>query len=91
MAVEAMLCGTPVVSVDYGAMTETVKDGMGFRCHTLQDWIDGIEGAKHLDREFIANSAQATYSLEACGKRYDKIFKQIDALNRKGWYELNIG
>lgn len=91
MAVEAMLCGTPVVSVDYGAMTETVKEGMGFRCHTLQDWLDGIEATKDLDRRFIADSARATYSLEACGKRYDKIFKQIDALNRKGWYEVNFG
>jgi glycosyltransferase involved in cell wall biosynthesis len=89
MAVEAMLCGTPVVSVDYGAMTETIAEGvMGYRCHTLQDWIDGINDVGDLDRAAIAARARATYSLDACGKRYDKIFKQLNDLYRKGWYEL---
>jgi glycosyltransferase involved in cell wall biosynthesis len=88
MAVEAMLCGTPVVSVDYGGMTETVQDGMGFRCHTLQDWLDGIHAAGDLDRGEIARRARAQYSLEACGKRYDRIFQQLNALYRQGWYEM---
>lgn len=89
MAVEAMLCGTPVVSVNYGAMTETILDGVtGFRCHTLQDWIDAIDNAGDLSRRMVANVARSRYSLEACGKRYDKIFKDINNLNKKGWYQL---
>ena len=88
MAVEAMLCGTPVVAVDYGAMTETVQDGMGFRCHTLQDWIDAIHAVGDLDRAAIAERARSRYSLEACGQRYAKIFRQLNDLYRKGWYEL---
>jgi 2-polyprenyl-3-methyl-5-hydroxy-6-metoxy-1,4-benzoquinol methylase len=90
MAVEAMLCGTPVVSVDYGAMTETITEGvMGYRCHTLQDWIDGINAAGDLDRRIIADTARAKWSLEACGARYDKIFRQLNDLYRKGWYEVD--
>jgi 2-polyprenyl-3-methyl-5-hydroxy-6-metoxy-1,4-benzoquinol methylase len=89
MAVEAMLCGTPVVSVDYGAMTETViPEVSGFHCHTLQDWVDGIHGVGSLDRRMIATIARNKWSLEACGKRYDKIFQQLNALYRNGWYEL---
>jgi hypothetical protein len=89
MAAEAMLCGTPIVSVDYGAMTETVIEGVsGFRCHTLQDWIDGIHAVGDLDRRVIANIARSKWSLEACGKRYDKIFQQLNDLYRAGWYEL---
>jgi glycosyltransferase involved in cell wall biosynthesis len=88
MTVEAMLTGTPVVSADYGAMTETVSDGMGFRCHTLQDWIDGIHAVGDLDRRFIADVARSRWSLEACGARYKKIFRQVNDLHRKGWYEL---
>lgn len=89
MSVEAMLCGTPVISVDYGAMTETVQEGMGFRCHTLQDWIDGIHQAGDLDRTYIAQQARSRYSLEACGKKYDKIFSQLNDLYSQGWYEVN--
>jgi 2-polyprenyl-3-methyl-5-hydroxy-6-metoxy-1,4-benzoquinol methylase len=88
MAVEAMLCGTPVVSVNYGAMTETVVEGiMGYKCHTLQDWIDGINNAGSLDRRTIASIARNQWSLEACGRRYDKIFCQLNDLYRRGWYE----
>ena len=88
MAVEAMLCGTPVVSVNYGAMTETVVEGiMGHKCHTLQDWIDGINNAGSLDRRTIASIARNQWSLEACGRRYDKIFCQLNDLYRRGWYE----
>ncbi len=88
MAVEAMLCGTPVVSVNYGAMTETVTEGvMGYKCHTLQDWIDGINNVGNLDRRTIASIARNQWSLEACGRRYDKIFCQLNDLYRRGWYE----
>jgi glycosyltransferase involved in cell wall biosynthesis len=92
MAVEAMLCGTPVVSVNYGAMTETVTEGVtGYRCHTLQDWLDGIHAVENLDRQAIADSARARWSLETCGARYDKIFCQLNDLYRKGWYEISEG
>ncbi len=90
MAVEAMLCGTPVVAVDYGAMTETVIEGIsGYRCHTLQDWIDAIDAVGYLDRGKIAAIARTKWSLEACAKRYDKIFQQINDLYRRGWYEVD--
>jgi len=75
--------------VDYGAMTETVTEGVsGYRCHTLQDWIDGINAVGDLDRRTIAAIARARWSLEACAKRYDKAFHQLNGLYRQGWYEL---
>ena len=87
--VEAMLCGTPLIAVDYGAFTETVIDGVtGFRCHTLQDWIDAVDQTADIDRSVVASTARSRYSLEACGKKYDKIFKDINTLWGKGWYQL---
>jgi len=87
--VEAMMCGTPLIAVDYGAFTETIVDGVtGFRCHTLQDWIDAIHNAGNLNRVTVAKTARMRYSLETCGKKYDKIFKDINNLNKKGWYQL---
>jgi SAM-dependent methyltransferase len=89
--VEAMLCGTPLIAVDYGAFTETIVDGVtGFRCHTLEDWVTSIHYVDKLDRKTIAETARSKYSLEACGKKYDKIFKDINSLWRKGWYEMPV-
>ena len=42
-----------------------------------------------LDRRTIAGIARAMWSLEACGARYDKIFRQLNGLYRGGWYEVN--
>lgn len=87
--VEGMLCGTPLIASDYGAFTETVLHGLtGYRCKTLWDWLEAIDDAGKLDRKFIADRARATYSLQACGKLYDKAFTQMSQLHDEGWYTL---
>ena len=87
--VEGMLCGTPLIASDYGAFSETVIPGVtGFRCKTLRDWLEAIERADSLDRQAIATHARSTYSLEACGRQYDKAFQQMSELHDKGWYTL---
>ena len=87
--VEGMLCGTPLLASDYGAFTETViPDVTGYRCKTLWDWLDAIENVSKLDRKEIARIARSRYSLEACGKMYDKAFTQMHQLHAEGWYTL---
>lgn len=87
--VEGMLCGTPLLATDYGAFTETVIPGVtGFRCKTLRDWLEAIENVESLDRKVIADHARCTYSLQACGARYDKAFQQMFELYANGWYTL---
>lgn len=87
--VEGLLCGTPLLGVDYGAFSETVQHGVnGFRCHTLKEWLTSMEMAKELDRKQIALDARSKYSLETCGAKYDHAFSLIHQLYDKGWYTL---
>ncbi|MFZ9655110.1 MAG: glycosyltransferase [Limnohabitans sp.] len=87
--VEAMLCGTPLIAVDYGAFTETIIEGLtGFRCHTLQDWLDAIDKVGDLNRKAIAYVTRQRYSLETCGAKYKKIFQTLADLHGDGWYAL---
>lgn len=87
--VEAMLCGTPLISVDYGAFTETVQQGIsGYRCKVLKQWLGAIQAAGKLDRRRIAEYARNKYSLQACGVLYDQAFKQILDLYESGWYTI---
>lgn len=87
--VEGMLCGTPLIAVDYGAFTETVIHGTtGYRCHTLQDWLDAVDNIDLIDRWTTSQVARNRYSLEACGERYDKVFQDLSNLYKKGWYQL---
>jgi len=87
--VEGLLCGTPLIATDYGAFTETVQHGVnGYRCKTLADWLVALRDVGQLDRRRIAQASRATYSLQACGARYDDAFTKIHQLYDKGWYTL---
>jgi glycosyltransferase involved in cell wall biosynthesis len=88
IAVEAQLCGTPVISTDWGAFTETVRPGeSGFRCRTLGEFMWAAENAHKLNRKDIREYAQATWSLEAIGPQYDLYFQRLMTLNGEGWYD----
>jgi glycosyltransferase involved in cell wall biosynthesis len=87
VAVEAMACGTPVITSDWGAFTETVVQGKtGFRCRTFQQFLDAAELVKHLDPMRIREHTMAHYSLEAIGPRYDEYFRLLMTLWDDGWY-----
>lgn len=87
VAVEAMLCGTPVLSSSYGAFTETIEDEVtGFRCHTLGDFLAALDSAPSLDRQYISDRARRLYGYARAGKMYDRAFQQIADLREAGWY-----
>lgn len=87
VAVEAQLCGTPVISTDFGAFTETVDDKItGFRCHTMKEFVDAIGYVHLLDRYHISSRARALYSLEAVGLQYEQYFTRLySMLFEGGW------
>ena len=87
VAVEAQICGTPVLGASYGAFTETIEQGRtGYRCRTLGDWIEGVSLAKKLDRQYVRERAVSLYSLPVVAREYDKVFMQIQDVWEKGWY-----
>jgi glycosyltransferase involved in cell wall biosynthesis len=87
VAVEAMLCGTPVISTDWGAMTETVVNGVtGFRCRTLAEFMRAAEDVKALDPAAIRKHAIERYSLDAIAPQYDAYFRRLLTLWGDGWY-----
>jgi len=88
IAVEAQLCGTPVISTDWGAFTETVEQGVsGWRCRRLGEFIWAAQNAGNLDREAIREHARETWSLEAIAPMYEHYFNHLETLNGSGWYD----
>lgn len=78
VAVEAMMCGTPAITTDWGAFTETVIEGFnGFRCRTMDEFVQAARDAVSLDRAAIRKHAIAHYSLEAVGERYERYFERL--------------
>jgi glycosyltransferase involved in cell wall biosynthesis len=88
--VEGQLCGAPLLASDFGAFSETVIHGYsGYRCKTLGDWLQAIRNVKNLNRRAIASSSRAKYSLQNVGQQMDKIMRQIENLDEKGWYSVD--
>lgn len=91
VAVEAQLCGTPVLSPDCGAQTETIEQGKtGLRCHTLADYCLGVRMALEgrFDRQYISDRARYKYDMYEVGREYEYVFKTIMDCHRpvNGWY-----
>jgi glycosyltransferase involved in cell wall biosynthesis len=78
VAVEAQMCGTPVLCTPWGAFTETVQDGKtGFRCYSVDEFSEAVQHIASLDRFYIRQRAIALYSTEAIAPQYDKYFARL--------------
>ncbi len=78
VAAEAQLCGTPVVSSDFGAFHESVEQGQtGYRCTSIGEYVQALKLAPALDRGYIRRRAQALYSTEAALVSYGQYFRRL--------------
>lgn len=92
--IEANMCGTPVVTSDWGVFVETVRNGFnGYRCRTFDEFIRALKLAPGLDRDKIRQDARSKYNLTVAAERYQDFFERIQNLgmqggyqNRGGWY-----
>jgi hypothetical protein len=88
---EAMACGTPAITTDWGAFTETVVEGKtGFRCRNMAEFMAATENVKTLDPFAIRQHAVDNYSCDVIGPKYDKYFKRLGTLWGKGLYEERL-
>lgn len=89
VAVESMMCGTPVVTTDFGAFTDTVEEGVsGYRFQTLQEAVDGTLRAIELQREQVRRYALENYSMDAVRPLYERWFNNLDTLWEEGFLKL---
>lgn len=89
VAVEAQMCGTPVITTDWGAFTETVLHGKtGFRCRTLEQFIYATENIMDLEysAKKIRDYAEKNYSTTRVALMYEEYFDMLAKLSGKGWY-----
>lgn len=86
VVIEAMASGTPVITTDWGAFTETVIDGVtGFRCRTTAEFVKAVKDAGSLETAKIRKHAVTNYSYAAVGEKYERYFNRLLALNGQGW------
>jgi glycosyltransferase involved in cell wall biosynthesis len=88
VAAEALLCGTPVITTDWGAFPENVVDGRdGFRIRTLGEAMWAMDKVKDLDYLDICLNARNRFSTDVLKYRYQDYFDRVASLRHKngGW------
>lgn len=88
VAIEAMLCGTPIITTDWGAFTETNIPGVtGWRCRTFSEFLQAAQRVDELDPVLIRKMAEK-YSMEKIGLQYENYFERLLTLWDDGWYNV---
>ncbi len=87
--VEAAMYGTPAITTDYAAFSETVRHGVtGYRCHTLEQFVRAARAVRDLDPAEIRRIAVANYSLDRVRCMCQEYFEMVSGLWGPGWPEL---
>ncbi len=80
MAIEALACGVPVIAYRRGGPAEIVQDrktGFLVEPDSVNELVDAITRLDEIDRYACRQQAEAEFSLEALGDRFEKWFRDI--------------
>ena len=76
--IEAMACGTPVITTNWGAAPELVDDGVtGFRRDAEDDLVDAVRHIDSLDPAACRRRVEDLFSGEAMVHGYEALFREI--------------
>jgi glycosyltransferase involved in cell wall biosynthesis len=78
--VEAMACGTPVVTTNWGAAPELVEDGVtGFRRDGYVDLVDTLNWVGEIDPAACRRRVEERFSADAMVAAYAGLYEQLAA------------
>ncbi len=78
VAVESMACGTPVLTMNKGAMPEIVVNRKtGFVVNSLTDMIAAVGRLDMIDRRQCRHHAQKSFSVARMVRDYDDVYRQV--------------
>jgi glycosyltransferase involved in cell wall biosynthesis len=82
MIVEAYLSGTPAITTDWGAFTETVVQGVtGYRCREFREFVSAIKNIDSIDPFDCYKFALKNYTHEVVYRKHDAYLQKVIAMD----------
>lgn len=76
--IEALACGTPVISFARGALPEIVRNGReGFLGHSVDELAQAIGRLGEIDRRLCRRRVEDCFSAERTVDRYEELYREL--------------
>jgi glycosyltransferase involved in cell wall biosynthesis len=76
--IEALACGTPVVTYNHGSFSEIIEDGVtGFLCSNLSEMIAAVESIPRIDRAQCRRAFETRFTTERMVNEYLRVYDEI--------------
>ena len=90
VSMEALMCGTPIITTNFGCFTENNIHGKtGFRCTTFEQFVWAAKNIDKISPEYCREYAVNNFSIDRIKYMYQEYFEQLVNLWKAGWYERN--
>jgi len=89
VTIEALFCGTPTITTDWGGFAENNIHGVtGFRCRTMEQFEWAGRHIETIDRKNCREFAMRNFSLERVALMYEEYFQSLSQVHngRGGFY-----
>ncbi len=82
--IEAMVCGTPVISMSRGSIPEILIDGQtGYLCHTIAEMIKRVGEIDKINRLDCRRHVEENFTAELMAKDYLNTYEQVMHKSRR--------
>ena len=76
--IEAMACGTPVITLKRGSAIEVIKNGeSGFVSNNIKEAIKAVKNVNKIKRENCRKWVEENFTVERMVENYEKVYQEI--------------
>lgn len=76
--IEAMACGTPVISLNRGAAPEIIADGKtGFICSSVSEMVEAVAKVDSISREACRRHVERNFSYDVMVNSYEGVLRDL--------------